>query len=209
MISLLIFDFDGTLVNSKNVVVELLNDVSKKYGLSLDNNFFHHLGDENPLNMIKNLGFNNKKILEIVKEIEIALLNNYGKIRLNKGVKELEKIKIPKVILSNSPKEYIEKILLNNDIKFFDEIYGSDDFENKKSKMKKIIKKYNVKSKKVLYVDDRAIGVLLAKKFSCLSVAVSNKYSWSERRELIESNPDFLIKNIADIVKIVKKLNLD
>ena len=90
---------------------------------------------------------------------------------------------------------------------FIDEIHDCKEFRNKAEGIKYLLKKKRIKPHEAICVGDRDTDIIAAKKAHCLSVAVSNKISWSSNKDLIKAKPDFIIKDFKELPRVIKKFN--
>ena len=58
----------------------------------------------------------------------------------------------------------------------------------------------------VIYVGDRPVDIKLARKVGCKVVVVSNKSSWSTKEDLLENDPNFIIGDLKELKKLIRKL---
>ncbi len=204
MIKLIVFDFDGTVVDTWKVVENAVKESVSKYGYRINKKFLKMLGDKPMREMLEYIVRDNRHLEKIVLDFVERKEKNIHHVGAIKNVMKLKLIKQKKIILSNNLSPFIKDILRNLKIEFFDEIYGADSFRNKEEKLREIIKKEKLKRLEVIYVGDRPIDVILARKIGCVSVAISQKASWSSREELINAEPDFLISDLSELKKVVE-----
>ena len=110
-------------------------------------------------------------------------------------------------LISNSIEEFINHVLANlgaSDI--FAEIHGANTIIDKASELKSVIRKAGLKPEEVVYVGDRPIDVKLAKNVGAHSIAVSNKASWSPKKDVLKEKPDFVIKDLGELKKVILKI---
>ena len=206
MIKLLILDFDGTLVDSWKVIYGIMKSVIEDEGYSLDKSFKEDLGDWPTRVHLAKIGIK-KNIDWMMKKIGVKILISIPKLKPASNIGSLEKIKIPKVILSNNSNFLIRAFLELHRIGFIDEIHTPSEFHKKSEGIRLILKEGKLKPSEVIYVGDRDKDILAARKLNCFSVAISNEISWNSRKELLKSRPDFIISNLRELKKIVKKLD--
>ena len=204
MINLIVFDFDGTLVDTWKVVERAIKKSVGKFGYKVSREFLDVLGNWSIEETLERFLDKNKHIREIVLDFVEKKEENFEKVKAVKNLDAIRKIKQKKIILSNNVSSFIRKVLSNLKVDFFDEVYGADKFKSKEDKFRKIIKKDRLKPSEVVYVGDKPVDVLLARDIGCICVAISQKASWSSRKELLDANPDFLINDLKELEKIVK-----
>ena len=210
---LLIFDFDGTIADTKSVYYKSISDELKNYGFKeKDVDKAIDVG----LSLRKTLGklglsfivswFLHKRIMKRVKRYA----NNVKKCR---DVDSIKRLKCQKILITNSLKEFALPILRHLKLrKSFKEIYGADDFDDKEEFIKNYLRNNKVDKKNCFYIGDRAADVRLAKKAGIKSIIVTGKCSWDSRKEVLKQNPDFVvgdIKNLSEIFECFKNEILD
>ncbi len=204
MIKLIIFDFDGTIANTKEVVDKSLRDSARIVNINLAPRILHGYEPLKKMfyNFMSEIG--GKKINIVYKTFVSKEKSHINEIKLAKNLKLIKELKLKKIILSNNDSSFIREFLRRRKINFFDAVYGPDRFINKLSAMRKIIKgKY--KRNEVIYIGDRPADVFLAKTAGVISIAIHLDNSWSSRNELIKAKPDFLISDFKDLSKIIEK----
>lgn len=210
MIKALFFDFDGTISDAREPVKEAI-----EYAL-LKSNYENNLKRIDKLmglklkEILRELNISKKLFKTIKRDYQKKLGGLLNKIKLCVSVKPLKEFK----------KKYILAVVSNNERKFilksakklgiggiFKEYYCSENFSTKDIALKKLFKKYNIKSNEAVYIGDRFTDVIYAKKAGCTSIAISNSYSWSSRKELLKEKPDFIIKDFYEIKRAINKIN--
>jgi len=200
---LLIFDFDGTIADTKAIYYKSIFDVLKKLGYSykkMDKAIEYGLSLRKTL---AKLGFSKITIWFYKKKIMKNVTSYSEKVKKCKDVDSIKEIKQDKILVSNSLKEMIIPILKHFKLTGeFKEIYGADDFSDKTDFIKKYIKEHNLKKKDVYYIADRAADVKAARKTGCQSIIILGKCAWDSRKKILKEKPDFLIDSIEDLQKL-------
>ncbi len=207
MIKLLVFDFDGTIADTKKMLLSIVKDNAELFSYKINSNFVKKFGDK-PLGPTLELLGVGERVLPYLKDrIDFEFVDYADHAKPCKNLKTLKEIRKTKIVLSNSHVEFIKLALKRFGIKFFKEIYGSNGYLRKHEMFKRVIRKYKVKPREIVYVGDRAIDVELARKIGCYSVIVCNKASWSYPSEILKAKPDFVIADLGKLKKIVSYLD--
>ena len=206
-ISLFVYDFDGTLVdtfediaNSVNLTLAEMNLRSLKHETIRRN-----IGSGVVNLMTRSLaesGCNDtEKAVSLFREHYNHHLLDKTKLYPN-GREIVEHFSNKKnTILSNKPIAFIEKILeAMNFLPSFDSILGGDSLDEQKPNPKGLqflMKKYNCPPKNVLMIGDNAIDVETGKHAGVITCGVT--YGLGDPNSLRDSKPNFLIDNLSDL----------
>lgn len=203
MIQLFIFDFDGTLADTRQKWLRAFVKILKQenfYCPECEAKLVVHFGSKIK-DLLQAIEVEPKRAEHIAEIVHREFLMHSGGIKLCPGFNSLKKIKATKIILSNSPGEVIEKVLWKK-LEFFKEIYGAEKFKNKAEEIRKLMKKYKTGKNETAYIGDRAGDVKTARKAGCIGIVISNRYSWNKKEEILRETPDFVIGNLKNILDI-------
>jgi phosphoglycolate phosphatase len=210
--NLLIFDLDGTLIDSQNDIAGAVNFVRSTYGLPNLNagQVRSIIGDGAKLLMAKALPDlkDNEIDIATVKFRDYYSAHLLETTRLFPGVREcLDKLKgTIKVLLTNKPEDSTKAILRGLKIaEYFEDIIGGDTSPKKKPDpyhINEFIKKYNMQKSRCLMVGDGKNDILAARAAGIKCAAA--QYGYTDIDELNELQPDYSISNISEIINIVK-----
>ena len=205
-IKLVVFDFDGTLVDTRKILLGIVKKNVEKRGFKLDKKFVKDFGNV-PLRKAMKFIVKNKKTLSlIIEDIAKDFIEHAKDVHPCKNLKNLKNLTQEKIILSNSASDFIEIALEKLDIDFFSEVHGADTFDTKFDELEKIIERKKLEVDEVIYVGDRPVDIKLARKVGCKVVVVSNKSSWSTKEDLLENDPNFIIGDLKELKKLIRTL---
>lgn len=186
-----IFDLDGTLVNSIPVHFKVHRKVFKKYGINLTPRFFqvHCNGTEahEAYRYILNHFLGSDKMYDKVwathsklrKEIDLTKIKVFPGVKIMLKNLRNEGYKI--AVASSSHEDYIRTILKANDITdYFDFITGSDHVRHSKPNPAIFLnawKGIGIPKNKCVIIEDTTNGVIAAKRagIKCLCLLTSEK----------------------------------
>jgi len=170
---ILIFDFDGVILNSHKVKTKTFFKIFSKYGLNVGHKarklHLKYMGmpRKKKINLINNFYLNNSLTKDELKKIndkfKIIVQNEILRMNFNKNlINFLKKKKIKFYISTGTDQSEIIKLCkLKKISNFFIKIYGSP--KTKIQHISDIIKKNNVSKKKILFIGDSITDYKAAK----------------------------------------------
>ncbi len=209
MIKQIIFDLDGTLVDSLDTFIRIANEIAEKNG-------YEPLQDDKirellklPMRLrIKSLGIPAYKI----PKMGLELLNDFNKYMAEfkpiDGIKDmlecLHNDGFSLNIVSSNSVHNIETFLKANNLNIFDNIQSSKGLFGKHVTIGKLISKLNVQKDEVIYIGDEQRDVEACKKIGIKVISVL----WGfDSLELIKkTDPDFIVSRPNEIVQIIKSI---
>lgn len=202
-ISTIVFDFDGTLVNTLDFLIEIAGSLSVEFGLEKIT--------EEKIAVLRNKG-----LREFIKEYKIPLFKIPSMAKrlnqeINKRVDRLEMFEgLESVlvhlshnyklgILTSNNKNNVLKFLSNNDIEFFDFIYSGISSFGKDKVLKKMLRERSLKKEEVIYIGDEIRDIVAAKKVGIASVAVTWGINTKEAFSTEKHKPSFVVNNPKEL----------
>lgn len=206
-IKAIIFDFDGTIGDTYQAVVDITNGLSSEFGYK-------------PLDRETSLLLKNLSSKEIIKKSEVSFfklpfLVKRIQTEMGKQIEHLEPITgIPEVLKELKKQNYILGIITsnaeNNVMAFlqkqelahlFDFIYSGATLFGKHRVINKVTKRYHLAKKEVIYVGDETRDIRSAKKSKVAVIAVG----WGFQSESIlrKHQPTFFAQKPSDILDAV------
>lgn len=207
MIKVIIFDFDGTIADTHDALVEITNRLAGEFGYK-------------PVNQEKLLQLKNLSSRDIVKQSEISILKipfllKKIKLELGKQIKNLQPVSgLAKalcelkqegyqlgIITSNEKSNVIDFLKENNLEEVFDFIYSGIAIFGKDKIMAKFIKNNGLRKSQAIYVGDETRDIEAAKKSGMSVIAVS--WGFNSAAILAKHQPNFLIHHPREILEVV------
>jgi phosphoglycolate phosphatase len=211
---LMIFDLDGTLVDSKDDLTAAVNFIRRKYTLS----------DINSAEVASYLGNGIRRLIDSVLPNELSkedkqnaflIFNEYYSEHLldttyvYSGIFDMLNALpgIKKAVLSNKTEVYTKKIIEKLGLaEYFIKICGGDTFPEKKPSclpINSIIKELKVKKDHTVMVGDGINDILCGKSAGISTIAVL--YGYSARAKIEANSPSFIASQPSDILNFLQK----
>jgi len=215
MFDFLIFDLDGTVVDSQRDLTRAVNLTRADYGLSglsietvsgyLGNGVKVLVDKVMPCDKV-NCPVEIARALEKFKAYYAAHLIDTTK-PYDGIVEILEKCRDKKkVILSNKSEQFSKEIVNRLGLsKHFLDVWGGDTLDEKKPSPKPILellKKFSVKPENAIMIGDGVNDVLAARAAGIKSLATL--YGYSPKDEIVNLKPDYIAYSPAEIENIIE-----
>lgn len=207
MFETVIFDWDGTLADTKDFVVTAYQRVLRQNGCEVDYEFIERRMGIGPRNTLKdalrasNIPFDEEMIDSLEEEkIEIQLALT-GSVSLFEGVVDLLKSlrgSVKTALATMSNRRVIDKLLREKRVReYFNVVVTFDEVSHPKPDPEVFVKcaeKLESQPEKCVVVEDSVFGVEAAKKAGMKCIAVSSgAYT---REELQEQKPDLIVNSL-------------
>ena len=216
MIKAVIFDLDGTLLNSLIDIMDSVNIVLKEHNLpthSLDDykmfigNGIEVLAKKSLQDKYSNINFDDflMRVKEIYSERQILKTKPYDGI--TKMLKSLNDLSIKIAILSNKPNEFTKHVVNHffNDINFEIILGSRKDVPRKPNPQAvfEILENLNIEKDNAIFVGDTSTDMQTGKNAGLKTIGVS--WGFRSVNELKDNGADFIVNNPNEIIKIIDK----
>lgn len=204
----LIFDFDGTLVDSMQIYVAGFNKIGSEFGLpKIDESNIKELKQNSIKTIMKRYKIGPLKLAKLLKTVNQEVKPGIVDAKFFPEIKEILK-KLKKNyqlgILTSNHLENVEAFLKKQNFEsIFDFLYCSENLFGKDKVLKALIKKYKFDQKEILYFGDEIRDIEACQKVGVKIASVA--WGFNDAEFLIGKNPDFLIKKPEDIFSILDK----
>ncbi|OGW74755.1 MAG: hypothetical protein A2Z72_07815 [Omnitrophica bacterium RBG_13_46_9] len=208
---LLLFDLDGTLVDSRKDITNAVNATLKKLDFKEKSmqEITSYVGTGVEDLMRKSLGTSDpailKKALAILEECYRHYLADQSV--LYPGVRDvLEYFKAKKkAIVTNRNYEFVGPTLRALKIyDYFEDVIGGDDaccMKPSSCPLDKTIMRFNVAKEKTIIIGDMDIDILAGKKAGIVTCAVT--YGLGKKEDIIKAEPEYIIDTIIQLKSII------
>jgi phosphoglycolate phosphatase len=208
----IIFDFDGTLVDSKDYMIGLYNSLASDSNRPhITREIFKTISKISMFERFKLLNTSILEISSIYHVIEQKYFDNADNLYLFDGISELIRdlsINNKLYILSTNTKRIIRKVVENNSLtECFTNFYTNKNLFGKASSLKRIIKTNLLNASQVIYIGDEERDVIASRK---AKLAVASVAWGFDSRELLETTgPDFIAETPDDLKKYIEELDIN
>ena len=202
----IIFDFDGTIADTLDSVVNIVNNNAENFGYrKVTKEDIPYLQGKKPKEILSYLGISIFKlplwIKKIHSEINKEISNMKPTVNVSLLLSELNDNKNFHLgILTSNTQENVREFLSRNKLEYFDFIRTGKSVFGKSHIINKIIKQRNAEKNNVFYVCDEVRDIEAAKKSGIKSVAVT--WGYNNKESLEKEGPNFLAENIEDLRNI-------
>jgi beta-phosphoglucomutase-like phosphatase (HAD superfamily) len=206
-----ILNLTGTLCDIRGLVWKAHNEYLSINGINIENREIKSIVG---LSLADQINILEKKYKV---KLDYDEMSNYSKIRqkvllsklkidtkkVNDVLKQIRSKNLKIIISSNNILENVEFYLnkFKIDKTLFYKINSVEDIGVNEDKISIILKKYNIDSKECVYVDDSIKGISLAKSSGLYTVGLIKR---NTKNELIDGGANKVIKNLSEILKILK-----
>jgi len=203
---ILFFDFDGTIADSIEVALEIIEELAPEYKLP-------------PLSRAELLELKNKSLPELlafsgisVFQIPAIILKGREKFHQKKeGVKIYPEIKrilqtlheagYEMHILTSNAKKNVEYFLQKHNLLFFTEIHTPNALLGKSKIIRKVLKNRTLSSNNAWMIGDEVRDVEAGKEAGIFSMAVN--WGFNAEELLQKANPDVLVKTPERLLEVL------
>ncbi|NLD49836.1 MAG: HAD-IA family hydrolase [Clostridiaceae bacterium] len=207
----ILFDFDGTIADSEESIVEVYNIIADRFSFKkITHKEYRLLNNSTVKEKLKILGIPFYRLF-FMGGLDYEFFTIYkeylNKISIFDGMKEiLLKLKHSGFKLSIITSNSIDNILLflkSNNLQIFDDIHSAKGFFGKNRAFVKYLKKHGLRNKDVIYIGDELRDIIACKKANIDMIAV--KWGLDSEELLKSGQPEYLVGDCRDIFDIVQK----
>jgi len=205
----ILFDFDGTIADTVNPIVDILNDLSGHYGYrKIDGEILERFRNQRNQDALKATGVHLYKILFIVRRVRQEMQKKIREIRPIAGIKETLSQLVQDGhrigIVTTGSKRNVETFLKNNDLGDFEFIYAGKRFFSKGKILKRLLRKHKLTPVTAIYVGDQTSDIEAAREAGIKIVAVG--WGFNSEGILRQYHPDALVKSPDELANSLQSL---
>lgn len=208
-IKCVIFDFDGTLADSKAVFISVYDQIALKYGYrQIEAEGLQHLRTLTIKERCRYLRVPLYRIPFLAKEFLVGYKTALPQIQLFGGIKELlERLNVAGIetaVISSNGKDNISRVLTENAVSSVTKIHCSANLFGKHKLITGFLKKYQLNADEVLYIGDEARDIVACKKAGVKVVWVD--WGYDVKEVVADEKPDYMVSRPFEILALVLSL---
>ena len=209
MLKVIIFDFDGTLADTIDILLNITNRLSAEFGFkSATKEELAQLSNLTSWQILRYSGISIFKFPLLIRKLKAELRNEIPNIQLFPGIKEvlleLKKLGFQLGIITSNSRENVLASLEKNGLQgTFTFIYSGSTF-GKHKVINRWLKREHRNAEEVVYVGDEIRDIDAAKKTGIKIIAVS--WGFNSQSALAAQNPDFLIERPQELIEIMSNM---
>jgi len=205
----IIFDFDGTLVDSKDAFIAAYNQLAEKYNYKkVKPEDIEYLKRLSIIERCRLLNLPLYKLPFAVSELRRQYKNYLSHLVLFAGIKELlDALKnrgYSLTIISSNAVDNIKELLQTNQINYINDIFTASHIFGKDRVIRKFLKVNNLKKSEVIYIGDEQRDIVASKKNGVKVIWVGWGYDGIDLAK--QENPDYIVNSPGEILGVLKKL---
>lgn len=203
----LIFDFDGTLVDSFDTVIKKFNLLADEFNFrSIKDSAIDDLRNLTSKQLVKYLNIPLYKIPKVIKKARMLMHSEMKSLPPVKNIKEVlcqiyDMNRNLGILTSNSSENVTEWLKANDMHHFFNFIHVEPNYFGKKRVLRKIIKSYKMDKSYTFYVGDETRDIEAAIGCGVQSVAVS--WGFNSEKILSQCHPHFIARKPEDLLMLL------
>jgi len=204
-VKVLLFDFDGTIADTRKVAHGILNDMSKEFGFQqLPEEHLENARDMGTREFIRHLGISRWRIPSIARRGLELLHERMDQVNPIEGMPEVlaelhgrgHRIGI----LTSNSEANVNEFLKRHDLPYFYFVRTSSKLFGKAREMRRLIRAEGVAPGEILYVGDETRDIEAAQVSSLCMAAVT--WGYNSAAALAALNPEHLLKSPSELLGV-------
>jgi len=203
-----IFDFDGTLANSLDLVARLYNENAHKYGaLPIDMNDLPEYRKLGYKKAMKKAKIRWTVLPRLVLFVSREMKKHMGEVKPYDGVvdvlNEIQEQGISIGVLTSNDGALVHDYLEKNNFPVFDFIVSEKTMFGKEKALKRIMKRHGLQRERVVYVGDEPRDITACNKAGIKVIGVT--WGVGGREGLASTPPDWLVDTPNELMDTILK----
>ena len=203
---LLIFDFDGTIADTFDAGVMILNKLAGEFGFRpLHPKDMEKVRDMRTRQLMKFLDIPTRKMSRIARRGSEELYACIHSIQplpgMPEALRELQTLGFALGIITSNTELNVQIFLRSHELELFDFVRCSSKLLGKARMIRSVIRRQHVRAADILFVGDETRDIEAAKKAGIRIAAVT--WGYNSRRSLEAMKPDFVFESPKELVALL------
>lgn len=205
MTKVILFDFDGTIADSFDNFLEIIDVMTAKYKLPvLSRTEISELRNNSAQDIVKRLKIPLYKIPFMARDMKRLQKEQISSLKPCAGIpdvlKSLKNKNVKLGIATSNGHDNVQAFLTNNNLQFFEYLYCDIGMFGKSSGIKKFLKEHKLSKSEVVYVGDEIRDIEAAHKAGVKVASVT--WGFNSKEGLLKHSPDFIINSPEELLKL-------
>jgi phosphoglycolate phosphatase len=204
---IIIFDFDGTIADSRNTLVEIANRLAVEFGYEpVEPEELFRLSNLSSRAIIKQSPLPPYKIPFLLRRVKKELNKEIASLKPFSGIEEslvqLKEYGYKLGIITSNLEDNVMAFLKNNNLSsLFEFVYSGTALFGKDKIINQLIRRNNLPVKQIIYVGDETRDIEAAKKSKVKVIAVA--WGFNSASVLAKYKPDFLVTHPQELIQVI------
>ncbi|XEC95170.1 HAD hydrolase-like protein [Paenibacillus tarimensis] len=210
MLKHVIFDFDGTIVNSRTLMVMFYNELAEKYNFKII--------QPEEIEYLSTLSITDRCRVLRVPIYKVPSMGMYAKRRYQDTIASMEAIEgiaelihslksagLSISIISSNLESSIRTFLKNNNMDLFDHIYSAPNLFGKHLTINAFIKKHRILREETIYIGDEHRDIVACNKAGIRIITVT--WGFDSVELLSKARPDFVVHTLLELNRLLHEMS--
>ncbi|MGC9504128.1 HAD-IA family hydrolase [Baaleninema sp.] len=205
-----IFDFDGTIADTLETIVEIINELAESFGYpEASPEAVEHYKTLSSRQILKQSGISYFQLPWVIFKAQRLLSDRIDRLQpiedIESSLVELKLAGFQLGILTSNSKKNVRKFLNANGLEpYFDFVYSGLTLFGKERLFRKTIRRENLDRDRIVYIGDETRDIESAKNVGIKSIAVS--WGFNSREALSKFDPDFAVDSPKELLDAIRTL---
>lgn len=206
----LIFDFDGTIANTLDLILDIYNErIVKEFACKpFDKSRLEEFRAKRPASFLREFGVTPWKLPFIIYRVKKLFKDHMVQVQPHTGIGDLlqqlhDRNILMGIVTSNSEKNVNLFLAQHHMQHYFRFIRSSKSLTSKKRSFNKVIAKYQLERKQIIYIGDEVRDIRSAKAANIRCAAVT--WGHQSRVLLNQHQPDAIIDQPLELLDLIEQ----
>ncbi|MDD5099112.1 MAG: HAD hydrolase-like protein [Candidatus Colwellbacteria bacterium] len=207
--SLFIFDFDGTLADTRDLMVDIGNKYAEEVGIDpLNDEDIRIYHEEGVRSLMRKRNFSVIDLLKLLKRGGEIFAENIGDIvmieMMNESLEQIKKENITMAVVTSNTEDRVKKVIKNAS-SLFAGIFSEEDLFGKAAKLKRVVRTLSFEPQNVFYMGDEPRDIIAAKKAGIHPIGVA--WGFGSEQSLVAAGAERVLRTPEELVSFSKSVS--